>query len=135
MNINEIIKYPVLSEKTYMQMEKNIYTFVVDKRATKIEVKKAVQFIFDVKVEKINIINVIKKRKKLGKYEGFKGAYKKAIITLHEGSIAIFPEEGIAKDPELKEQDKEIKKLKEISDVEKKAAEKIKKASENKKEK
>lgn len=103
MNISEIIKYPLLSEKTYEQMSNNIYTFVVDKKASKIEIKKAVEFIFDVKVDRVNIINVDKKRKRVGRYEGFKKAYKKAIVSLKEGSISIFPDEGIAADEGLKE--------------------------------
>lgn len=52
MNINEVIKYPVLTEKSEIaRTNQNVYTFVVDKRTNKIEVKKAVEFIFDVKVK------------------------------------------------------------------------------------
>lgn len=130
MNINNIIKYPILTEKSYMQMQENVYTFAVDKRASKIEIKKAVEFIFNVKVESVNTFNVPKKAKKVGKYEGFTKSYKKAIVTLNEGSINIFPEEGIAKDENLKVEEKDTKKVKEISDAEKKAAAKIKKSKE-----
>lgn len=127
MNINEIIKYPILTEKTYQQMEGHVYTFAVDKRATKTEIKKAIQFIFEVKIDKINIFNVPKKAKKVGKYSGFSKSYKKAIVTLNENSasINIFPEEGIAKDEELKKPKKDLDKLKTISEAEKKVAEKI----------
>ncbi|MGL5357460.1 MAG: 50S ribosomal protein L23 [Metamycoplasmataceae bacterium] len=128
MNINHIIKYPLLTEKTYQQMGKNIYTFVVDKKATKIEIKKAVQFIFDVKVDRVNIMNVDKKYKKLGKYEGFKPGYKKAIVTLSEGSIKILPDDNFAQ-PEEKATEK-IAEVKEVSKAEKKAAEKLSKVSE-----
>ena len=65
MNINEIIKYPILTEKTYQQMELHVYTFAVDRRASKTEIKKAIQFIFDVKIDKINVFNVPKKAKKV----------------------------------------------------------------------
>lgn len=139
MNINEIIKYPILTEKSYVQMQENIYTFAVDKRASKIEIKKAVEFIFNVKVESVNTFNVPKKAKRVGKYSGFTKAYKKAIVYLKEGSIQIFPEEGIATDSEIKEietkKTKDVEKIKAASDVEKKAAEKIKKAQAAKKDK
>ncbi len=127
MNINEIIKYPILTEKTYQQMEVHVYTFAVDKRATKTEIKKAIQFIFEVKIDKINVFNVPKKAKKVGKYSGFSKSYKKAIVTLNKesASINIFPEEGIAKDETLKKPKKDLEKLKKISDAEQKIAEKI----------
>jgi large subunit ribosomal protein L23 len=130
MNINEIIKYPILTEKTYQQMEGHVYTFAVDKRATKTEIKKAIQFIFQVKIDKINVFNVPKKAKKVGKYSGFSKSYKKAIITLNKdsASINIFPEEGIAKDEELKKPKKDLEKLKAISEAEKKIADKIAKS-------
>lgn len=131
MNITDIIKYPILTEKTYQQMQQNVYTFAVDKRATKFDIKRAVEFIFQVKVESINTFNVPKKPKRVGRYHGFVAGYKKAIIKLAEGSIQILPDEGIAADKELKEQDdQKIKaKVKEVSEAEKKASEKIKKAS------
>ncbi|QJB71204.1 50S ribosomal protein L23 [Mycoplasma sp. 1654_15] len=93
MNINEIIKAPILTEKTHEQMSENVYTFKVDRRTNKSEVKKAVEHIFAVKVEKVNIFNVPKKPKKLGRFHGFTNAYKKAIVTLAEGSINFYPED------------------------------------------
>ncbi|MGL5617967.1 MAG: 50S ribosomal protein L23 [Metamycoplasmataceae bacterium] len=137
MNINEIIRYPILTEKTYKQMENHIYTFAVDKRASKIEIKKAIQFIFEVKIDKINVFNVPKKAKKVGKYSGFTKSYKKAIITLdkNSASINIFPEEGIAKDETLKKPKKDLEKLKAISEAEKKIAAKIAASKNNKKDK
>ncbi len=95
MNHNEVIKFPILSEKTYSQMSNHVYTFAVDKRTNKSEVKKVVEFIFDVKVAKVNIFTVPKKPKKLGRFEGFTNGYKKAIVTLKEGAINIFPEEEV----------------------------------------
>lgn len=136
MNINNIIKYPILTEKTYGQMQENVYTFAVDKRASKIEIKRAVEFIFDVKVESVNTFNVPKKAKRVGRYEGFTKSYKKAIVKLNEGSIVIFPEEGIANDEKLKEEkEKEVKaieKAKEISALEDKVAKKLQKSKEKK---
>ena len=133
MNVTDIIKYPILTEKTYQQMQENVYTFAVDKRATKFDIRRAVEFIFQVKVESVNTFNVPKKPKRVGRFNGFVAGYKKAIIKLSEGSIQILPDEGIATDKELKENDdKKIKaKVKEVSEAEKKAAEKIKKASES----
>ena len=137
MELTSIIKYPILTEKTYQQMQKNIYTFAVDKKATKIEIKKAVEFIFQVKVDSVNTFNVPKKPKRVGRFNGFVAGYKKAIVKISEGSIQILPDEGIAKDVDLKEdKDKETKlkaKVKEISDIEQKVAEKIKKAEDKEK--
>lgn len=83
----EIIKEPIITEKTIsIKDSENKYTFKVDKKANKVEIKKAIEFIFNVKVLKVNTINVIPKRKKVGKYEGFKPAYKKAIVQLAEGN-------------------------------------------------
>ena len=104
MNVNDIIKYPILTEKTYLQMQENVYTFAVDRKATKIEIKKAVEFIFQVKVESVNTFNVPKKEKRIGRYTGYTNSYKRAIIKLAEGSITIFPEEGIKKEDVNKEQ-------------------------------
>lgn len=126
-NINDVIKYPILTEKTYQQMPENVYTFAVDRRASKIEIKEAVEFIFNVKVDKVNTFNVPKKEKRVGKYTGYLNSYKKAIIKLKEGSINFFPEEGIAKDDKLKEENSEekIKKAKEVEALENKIAQKI----------
>lgn len=125
MNINEVIKYPILSEKTYQQMATGVYTFAVDFRTNKAEVKRVVEYIFDVKVGKVNIMTVDKKAKKIGRFAGFTNRYKKAIVTLTEGTINIFPEE-VEAPVETKETKKAEKAEKvEMSDAEKKAAEKI----------
>lgn len=128
MQINEVIKYPILSEKTYQQMANNVYTFAVDPRTNRAEVKKTIEFIFDVKVAKVNIINIDKQPKKLGRFQGFTNRVKKAIITLSEGQINIFPEEAAPAEEAAKETIEEAKsetKKTEISEAEKKAAEKI----------
>ncbi|MBR3348255.1 MAG: 50S ribosomal protein L23 [Mycoplasmataceae bacterium] len=137
MELTSIIKYPILTEKTYQQMQQNVYTFAVDKKATKIEIKKAVEFIFQVKVDSINTFNVPRKPKRVGRFNGFVAGYKRAIVKISEGSIQILPDEGIAKDTDLKEdKDKKLKaKVKEVSEIEQKAAEKIKKAEDKEKSK
>ncbi len=129
MNHNEVIKFPILTEKSYKLMDNNVYTFAVDKRTNKSEVKKVIEFIFEVKVSKVNIFTVPKKAKKLGRFEGFTNGYKKAMVTLKDGSVInIFPEEAI-KEAEAKAKTKEVEadvKSNEPSEAEKKAAEKIK---------
>jgi large subunit ribosomal protein L23 len=82
----EIIKAPIITEQSMKLIDaENKYTFKVDKRANKIEIKKAIETIFKVDVIKVNTINVLPKAKKVGKYEGFKPAYKKAIVLIPEG--------------------------------------------------
>ena len=125
MNVNEVIKYPILTEKTYKQMETNVYTFAVDKRTNKTEVKKTVEFIFDVKVLKVNIIKINRKPKKVGKYNGFVAGYKKAIVKLDANStINIFPDDEPTKEEKAKVTKKPAAK-KEMSETEKKVAAKL----------
>ncbi len=67
-------------------MNEGKFTFEVDKKANKIEVKQACEALFNVKVEKVNIVNVRPKQNvRVGRYEGFKPSMKKAIVTLAEG--------------------------------------------------
>ncbi len=85
-NYYEIIKAPIITEQSTKMIEShNRYTFKVDKRANKIEIKKAIEAIFKVKILSINTINVLPKYRKVGKHEGFRPAYKKAIVKLAEG--------------------------------------------------
>ena len=79
----DIIQGPIITEKTMALKEnENKYTFKVAKTANKVEIKNAVEEIFKVKVESVNTINVLPKRKRVGKYEGYTAAYKKAIVKL-----------------------------------------------------
>jgi len=82
---SDIIKRPVITEKSYKLMEENKYTFEVDRKSNRTEVKYAVQEIFDVNVEKVNIINVKPKKRRVGRYTGLTRNRKKAIVTLAEG--------------------------------------------------
>ena len=85
-HITDVLKKPVLTEKSLaLQTEENKYTFDVDLNANKTEVKIAVEKLFNVKVEKVNIVNVRPKKRRVGRYEGFKPSMKKAIVTLAEG--------------------------------------------------
>ncbi len=84
--IYDIIQGPIITEKTMGLKENyNKYTFKVLKTANKIEIKNAVEEIFKVKVVSVNTINVLPKRKRVGQHEGFKPAYKKAIVKLADG--------------------------------------------------
>jgi large subunit ribosomal protein L23 len=87
----QIIVRPVISENSYDQIENNVYTFEVLKSANKIEIAKAVEQIFNVKVKKVNTLNVKPKKKRLRYKEGETRTWKKAMVSLAEGdTIEIF---------------------------------------------
>jgi large subunit ribosomal protein L23 len=87
----EIVKRPIVTEKSTALAEQNKYTFEVDKRANKIQIKEAIEAIFEVKVKKVNVMNGKPKAKRVGQYQGYKAAISKAIITLEDGySIDIY---------------------------------------------
>ena len=87
MHITDIIKKPVVNtEKARILMENNEYVFIVDRKANKIQIREAVEKLFNVKVESVNTINVRPKKKKVGKYTGKTNRIKKAIVKLKEGS-------------------------------------------------
>ena len=90
----DIIIRPIITEKSMQLTEdNNTVTFVVAKNANKTEVKLAVEELFKVKVDRVNVINVRAKAASMGQYVGTKSSYKKAIIKLAEGSsIDIFEE-------------------------------------------
>ncbi len=87
----DTIKFPLLTEKSTDLTASNQYSFCVDKKANKYQVKNAIEDIYNVTVEKVNVINMPKKKKKYRfRIEGYTSAYKKAIVTLKEGDkIAI----------------------------------------------
>ena len=84
-NYTDINIAPVVTEKSACAAEKNVYTFKVAKSANKIEIKKAIEAAFGVKVEKVNTLNTEAKDKRVGKYTGKTKTYKKAIVTLKDG--------------------------------------------------
>ncbi|MCD8199362.1 MAG: 50S ribosomal protein L23 [Coriobacteriaceae bacterium] len=87
----DIIIRPIVSERSFDQMEDNRYTFEVAKTANKIEIAKAVEEIFNVTVTKVNTINVKPKPKRVRYQKGYTRTWKKAIVTLAEGdSIELF---------------------------------------------
>ena len=83
MNKWEIIKGPIITEKSNDLLEnEGKYTFKVAVEANKVEIKQAIEAIFNVKVLDINTVKVLPKRRRVGKYEGYRPAYKKAIVKL-----------------------------------------------------
>ena len=82
----DVIKAPIITEKSAALAEKNIITFSVDVNANKTQIKQAVEKIFNVKVEKVNTVNVKPKKKRVGRYVGKTNYVKKAIVKLAEGS-------------------------------------------------
>ena len=81
-----VIKAPVITEKSAALAEKNVITFSVDTKANKTQIKQAVEGLFDVKVDSVNTINVKPKKKRVGRYTGKTNKVKKAIVKLKEGS-------------------------------------------------
>merc|ERR1740138_1892161 len=93
-NIEGILKYPIITENSIKMIENNAYTFAVDKKATKPEIKAATDQLFDVKVNKVNTLMMPVKKRRVGKYMGKRTQDKKAIVTLKEGdSIKFFEED------------------------------------------
>lgn len=83
----QIIKYPIITDKATRLLENNQYSFVVDRYSDKIAIKDSIEYLFDVKVIKINTCRLPRKKKRVGKYIGWKPQYKKAIVTLLEGDV------------------------------------------------
>lgn len=85
----DIIRRPIVSEKSNTLMEQNKYTFEVDIRANKVEVRQAVEKIFGVQVKSVSTIRVLGKKKRQGRYTGKTPERKKAVVTLTEESKPI----------------------------------------------
>ena len=87
----EVLISPVVSEKSYGQIVQNRYTFRVHSDAHKTQVRQAVEQLFDVKVERVNIVKVKAKPKRRGLIKGTRPGWKKAIVQIREGeTIPIF---------------------------------------------
>ena len=82
-----VIKYPLITDKSTRILENNQYSFIVDRSSDKITIKKAIEYLFNVKVIKVNTCNLPRKKKRVGKYIGWKPQYKKAIVSLAEGNV------------------------------------------------
>lgn len=87
----DIIKQPVITEKSYSLASQEKYTFKVDPVANKVEIKKAIEELFKVKVLKVNTLRIKRKPKRVRNIPGYKPGYKKAIVTLRPGDkIEVF---------------------------------------------
>jgi large subunit ribosomal protein L23 len=90
---SEIIKYPIVTDKATRLLENNKYSFIVNPKSDKLAIKSAIEDLFNVTVLKVNTCNLPKKKKRIGKYIGWKPQFKKAIVTLSEGdTINLFTE-------------------------------------------
>ncbi|AET57551.1 MULTISPECIES: 50S ribosomal protein L23 [Paenibacillus] len=82
----DIIKRPVITERTAGMMNDLKYVFEVDIRSNKVEVKKAIEAIFNVKVSSVNTLRVPAKPKRYGRHSGYTSEWKKAFVTLSKDS-------------------------------------------------
>lgn len=95
-NAHDIIVRPIISENSMEQLADRKYTFEVAKSANKIEIKKAIEEVFPgVEVESVNTVNVLGKMKRMGRSEGKRADWKKAIVKLTEKSKTIEFFEGL----------------------------------------
>ena len=91
MHASQVILTPIVSEKSYEATTRGSYTFKVHPNAHKTQIRQAVEELFDVKVEGVNIVKVQPKPKRRGFHKGTKPGWKKAIVQLREGDkIEIF---------------------------------------------
>ena len=81
----EIIKAPIITEKSEAEKMNGKYTFLVSEKANKIEIKEAIEKIFEVHVNTIRTLNIKTKKRRVGRYTGLTNRGKKAIVTLSEG--------------------------------------------------
>ncbi|MBS4535556.1 50S ribosomal protein L23 [Clostridium sp. D2Q-14] len=94
-NPHDIIRKPIITEQSMNDMAEGKYTFVVDKKANKTEIKTAIEKVFDVKVSKVNTMNFTGKLKRMGRNIGRRPSWKKAVVTLTEDSKGIEFFEGM----------------------------------------
>ena len=89
----DVIRKPIITEKATSAIEMNQYTFEVDHRAAKPDIKAAVESMFNVKVVGVNTMNPPRRSRRVGKFAGKRSQFKKAIVRLADGeNIQLFPE-------------------------------------------
>ncbi len=88
-NAHDIIIKPVLSEKSYDYLAQKVYTFIVDKKASKTEIRQAVEQVFGVKVDSVHTVNALGKMKRQGATQGRRPSVKKAYVKLKKDSKGI----------------------------------------------
>lgn len=92
-DLADLIVRPILTEKATRLLEQNKYVFDVLLKATKPEIKAAIEGLFDVKVKSVNTLIPPRKKRRVGRSVGYRTQYKRAIVTLKSGdSITLFPE-------------------------------------------
>ena len=87
---SQVLIRPVISEKSYEQIAQNQYTFKVHQDAHKTQIRQAVEELFEVKVERVNIVKVQAKPKRRGAFRGTRPGWKKAIVQLRAGQTIEF---------------------------------------------
>lgn len=89
----DIIRRPLVTEKATLLLENNQYVFEVAPKATKPEIKAAIENLFDVKVTSVNTVNPPRKKRRMGRFVGHRAHYKRAVVTLAPGdTITLFPD-------------------------------------------
>jgi large subunit ribosomal protein L23 len=89
----DLIKYPLITDKTTRLLNNNQYTFIVDLKISKTDIKEALEFLFNVRIIKVNTLHLSIKKRQVGKFNGAKSQYKKAIVKLAKGyTIKLFPQ-------------------------------------------
>lgn len=92
-DLPDLIRRPIVTEKATLLLEENKYVFEVLPKATKPEIKAAIESLFDVTVVKVNTATPPRRQKRMGRFTGYKPHYKRAVVTLASGdSITLFPE-------------------------------------------
>lgn len=92
-DLPDIVHRPIVTEKATRLLEDNKYVFEVVPKATKDDIKAAIEDLFDVKVVRVNTMNPPRKQRRMGKFVGHRSHFKRAIVTLAVGdSITLFPE-------------------------------------------
>ncbi|MBD2295962.1 MAG: hypothetical protein RLZZ507_3166 [Cyanobacteriota bacterium] len=84
-NLADLVRRPILTEKATIMMEQNKYTFEVTPKSTKPEIRAAIEDLFQVKVVKVNTSLPPRKKRRVGKFIGFKPQYKRAVVTIATG--------------------------------------------------
>jgi large subunit ribosomal protein L23 len=93
LTLADLIRRPLVTEKATLLLENNQYTFEVVPKATKPQIKAAIEELFDVKVTAVQTANQPRKKRRFGRFIGYRSQYKRAIVTLAPGdSIPLFPD-------------------------------------------
>lgn len=82
----DLIKYPLITDKTIQLLNTNQYTFVVDPKISKSKIKQTLEYLFDIEIIKVNTCQIPLKKRRVGRFLGIKSHYKKAIVKLSKNS-------------------------------------------------